>query len=159
MPSLISDTAIILTVVGFGLTVWQLVVVNNRLKNVEAETKRRYKSSLDLIKITETLSLIHFIQDDLTLPQGQLMTGDRIKLIIVRLQVLNDFLKDTQNDYLVKHYGRADHNRLVSTISSDINRLRTAFHDDPAAIDTRFIYENLQSLRDSIKLIETHLDK
>lgn len=156
---MLDDIANIATLFGFLITIWQLVVMNNRLKNVEVETKRKYKATLDLLKARDILSLIHSIQDDLTLTDSRLLTSDRIKMVIVRMQYLYDYLIDTQDDELVKLYGRSDHQKLVLSVSSNINLLRDAYRDESFCLDTRFICENLQHLRDSIKLIETHLTK
>ena len=153
--SVIAD---ILTIVAFFITIWQLIVVHKRLKKVESETKRKYKATLDLIKIRDILGLIHAIQDDLTVSSLQELTTDRIRAIIIRMQYLNDFLMDTRDDKLINKYGRYDHQKLVSSVSSNISLLREASTDKNLCLDTRFICENLQNLRDSIKLIEIHLN-
>lgn len=154
--SIIAD---ILTILAFLVTIWQLIVMKNRLNSVEIETKRKYKVSLDLLKIRDILSLIHDIQDDLTVSSAKQLTSDRIRTVIVRMQYLNDYLMDTRDDSLIKKYGRFDHQKLVSSVSSNINLLREASKEGESGLDTRFICENLQKLRDSIKLIETHLNQ
>lgn len=154
MLSIVADIA---TLIALVITIWQLIVVKNRLKSVEEETRNRYKETLDLIKVTEALNLIHTVQDDLTLSDGRRLSADSIKVAIIKMQRLNDLLIETQNDELVNKYGRFDHHKLVSSVSSNIVFLRDACQTDPASIDTRFICDNLQHLRDSIKLIEIHL--
>lgn len=157
--STLSLIANIVTLLAFIITIWQLVVMNGRLAKVEAETKRKFKVELDRLKVRDILSLIQSILDDFTVSGEQELTVDRIRMIIFKMQSLKDSLVDTNDNNLVNQYGRYDHAKLVSSISANLILLREACKEMPSSMDTRFICENLQNLRDSMKLIEKHFNQ
>lgn len=148
----------IVTILGFLITIWQLLSLSSRVKRIEEEARRKYKDKMDLVTVTSILSLIYDIQDDLTIKDDDGMSTDKLQLIIVKMRQLNDQIRESQNEMVVNRYGRTDHERLVAKVSSNLNVLRSIV-SDPNSLDLRYISKDLQDLHDSMRMISNYLKK
>jgi len=145
----ISFWGLVVTSVGFILTIWQLFIVNGKVKKVEEATKLRIKNTLNLVSVVEMIYLITSIQDKL-----QAKDWDRS---IDKLSRLHTDISEIVTDPVVKDNVRHDFEYCVSQITSDLAILREYEQETPNTSQLRNMKKNLDLLLENLKLVEQKL--
>lgn len=145
----ISFWGLVVTVTGFIITLWQLVVVNMKVKKVEKATKTRIENTLNLVVIVEMVNQISSLQDDLRREQWEMS--------IFKMSTLHVSLSEIAPKKVTKECVRYDFDTCVSKITSDLSVLRDYRNQKPNKNDVRSMLRNLDVLLENLKLIEQKL--
>lgn len=145
----ISFWGFVVTVVGFGVTLWQLLVVNKKVKEVEEATKTRIENTLNLVVIVEMVNQISSLQDDLRREQWEMS--------IFKMSTLHVSLSEIAPKKITKECVRYDFDTCVSKITSDLSILRDYRNLKPNKNDLKSMLRNLDILLENLKLIEQKL--
>ena len=145
----ISFWGLVVTVIGFIITLWQLVVVNRKVKKVEKATKTRIENTLNLVVIVEMVNQISSLQDDLRREQWEMS--------IFKMSTLHVSLSEIAPKKVTKECVRYDFDTCVSKITSDLSVLRDYRNQKPNKNDVRSMLRNLDVLLENLKLIEQKL--
>ena len=98
--------ASILTIVGFGLTVWQLLSFKKKLTRNSEEVKETQRNLIHLATVSEAIRLIELIQE-------HLMSSEN-KLALYRAQELNKVLNEINDEKVVKDNVRDNYSKILS---------------------------------------------
>lgn len=145
----ISFVGVVITIFGFGLTVWQLLSVKGKLKDVETATKTRIQNSLTLVGVVEILQLISALHDNIQ--------NEEWEKSISRMSQLHMTLSGITPQTVVKTSTRDDFGKCVSQIPSDLSILRNFKKTKPSQPQIRSMERNLDMLVENLKLIEQKL--
>lgn len=145
----ISFWGLIVTVIGFIITVYQLLLVNGKVKKVENATKTRIENTLNLVVIVEMVNQITSLQDDLRREQWEMS--------IFKMSALHVSLSEIAPKDITKESVRYDFGTCVSKITSDLSILRDYKNQKPEKNDIKSMLRNLDVLLENLKLIEQKL--
>lgn len=145
----ISFVGVVITFLGFGLTVRQLMSVKGKLRDVETATKTRIQNSLTLVGVVEILQLISALHDNLQ--------NEEWEKAISRMSQLHMTLSGITPQAVVKTSCRDDFGKCVSQITSDLSILRNFKKSKPSQPQIRSMERNLDMLVENLKLIEQKL--
>lgn len=139
----------VVTIVGFGLTIWQLLSVGTKVKAVENATRTRIENTLTLVVVVEIIQLISSIHDNLQSEEWEKAT--------YKLSNLHMSLSGITSHPIVKGNARDDFYKCVTQISLDLGILRNYKHDKPSAKQVQSMNRNLDVLLENLKLVEQKL--
>ena len=139
----------VVTLFGFGLTVWQLYSVKQKVKDVEAATKTRIENTLTLVVVVELLQMISSIHDNLQASEWDKSIG--------KMSNLHMSLSGITSQNIVKENTRDDFKKCVSQITSDLSILRNYKNNKPTQTQIRLMERNLDLLVENLKLVEQKL--
>lgn len=145
----ISFCGVIITILGFIITVCQLLVVGGKVKKVEQATKTRIENTLNLVVIVEMVNQIGSLQDNLRKKEWEMS--------IFKMSSLHVSLSEITPKKITIDNVRPDFSRCVSRITSDLSILRDYQNHVPGENDVRSMLKNLDVLLENLKLIEQKL--
>lgn len=145
----ISFIGTLFTVVAFGVTIWQLVVTNKRIKDVEDATRTKLKRTLNLVLIGETMSMIRMLQE--------LLNHKDWSKVVFQMSQLHTSLVDISTMERVNEYVRPDFSDNISQMSSDLNLLRNYKKQKPDDETINSINRNFDLLIENLILIQNKL--
>ena len=145
----ISFIGSLVTVIAFGITIWQLVVANKRITKVEQTTKIKLKRTLNLVLIVETISMIRLLQE--------LLKHKEWSTVVFQMSQLHTSLVDISAMDDVGQYVRPDFSDNVSQMSSDLNLLRNYKKQKPDDQTINSVNRNFDLLIENLILIQNKL--
>lgn len=145
----ISFWGVVITVMGFFITVCQLLYVGKKVKKVEKATKIRIENTLNLVVIVEMVNQIGSLQDNLRKKEWEMS--------IFKMSALHVSLSGITPKKITIDNVRPDFSRCVSRITSDLSILRDYQNQIPNESDVRSMLKNLDVLLENLKLIEQKL--
>lgn len=145
----ISFCGVFITLLGFLITVSQLLSVGRKVKKVEEATKTRIENTLNLVVIVEMVNQIGSLQDNLRKKEWEMS--------IFKMSSLHVSLSEITPKKITNESVRPDFSRCVSRITSDLSILRDYQNQIPNENDVRSMLRNLDVLLENLKLIEQKL--
>lgn len=147
---MLETIASILTIVGFIITIWQLVVFGNKLKKNTNEVKEAQKQLIHLAKVSDAIRLIELIQE-------HLMEAD-CRVALYRTQELKKALNEINGEEVVRNNVRDNYDKLLISFSERYNSLQQAVvrKED---YNPSFLLETLQGISDNLQLVQKQLKK
>lgn len=147
---MLETIASILTIVGFIITIWQLVVFGNKLKKNTNEVKEAQKQLIHLAKVSDAIRLIELIQE-------HLMEAD-CRVALYRTQELKKALNEISGEIVVRNNVRDNYDKLLISFSERYNSLQQAVvrKED---YNPSFLLETLQGISDNLQLVQKQLKK
>ena len=115
---MLETIASILTIVGFIITIWQLVVFGNKLKKNTNEVKEAQKQLIHLAKVSDAIRLIELIQE-------HLMEAD-CRVALYRTQELKKALNEINGEEVVRNNVRDNYDKLLISFSERYNSMQQA---------------------------------
>ncbi len=138
----------IITLIGFVVTIWQLLSLKRMIRRKKEEAKQEQLSQMHLATVSEALSLIELIHEYL------INTEDRLALL--KAEDLNKLLLEIRAESLVMQYARTNFPELLDNFTQRMIALRESIRcKDP--YDSRFMMENMQYIHDNLKLVQQKL--
>lgn len=113
---MLETIASILTIVGFIITIWQLVVFGNKLKKNTNEVKEAQKQLIHLAKVSDAIRLIELIQE-------HLMEAD-CRVALYRTQELKKALNEINGEEVVRNNVRDNYDKLLISFSERYNSMQ-----------------------------------
>ncbi len=147
---MLETIASILTIVGFIITIWQLVVFGNKLKKNTNEVKEAQKQLIHLAKVSDAIRLIELIQE-------HLMEAD-CRVALYRTQELKKALNEINGEEVVRNNVRDNYDKLLISFSERYNSMQQAVlrKED---YNPSFLLETLQGISDNLQLVQKQLKK
>lgn len=147
---MLETIASILTIVGFIITIWQLVVFGNKLKKNTNEVKEAQKQLIHLAKVSDAIRLIELIQE-------HLMEAD-CRVALYRTQELKKALNEINGEGVVRNNVRDNYDKLLISFSERYNSMQQAVlrKED---YNPSFFLETLQGISDNLQLVQKQLKK
>ncbi len=140
---------LVVTILGFVITLAQLLSVGRKVKKVELATKTRIENTLNLVVIVEMVNLISTLQENLR--------NEDWEMSIFRMTNLHVSLSEIAPKSITKESVRYDFDHCVSQITSDLSILRDYRNQKPGKDEVRYMLKNLDILLENLKLIEQKL--
>lgn len=142
--SIIAD---IITIIGFAITIWQLLAVK---RDVKKAVERVYMLQ-SLVSVTDGIRLVELIQTHLQ--------QEEWTLSLFRLRELNKILLDLRTEEQLLLQARDTFLTDMSSVSSNLDYLYRLTTRNEHNTDVRFIVSNLQQIQDNLTLIKNYLKK
>lgn len=142
--------ASILTIIGFGITVWQLISFKRKLDRNSEEVKNTQLKLIHLANVSDAIRLVEIIQE-------HLMSSD-LRLALYRAQELNKVLNDISDERVVKDNVRDNYSKIRISFSERLSSLQHAIHCEDV-YDPKYMLDTLQSISDNLQIVQKHLKK
>lgn len=142
--------ASILTIVGFGITVWQLVSFKRKLDSNAVEVKNAQKLLIHLAKVSDAIRLIELIQE-------HLLASD-YRVALYRSQELNKVLNEINGEKVVRENVRDNYNKHMISFTERLNNLQLSVVCKQE-YEPKYYLETLQSISDNLQLVQKQLKK
>lgn len=147
-----------ITIVAFGITLHQIMIVKEQNKKIEEETQKaaketskKIKSLLTTADISDTINKLQNIQQNLT--------ANKIELALYQMQEINKILLEIQTDAAYQGIIRSNMKSLMSAYSSDISTLQDTITNPSQAgvICLSPIIKDVHQMEENIILVRNHL--
>lgn len=147
---MLNTIASILTIIGFGITVWQLISFKKKLDRNSEDVKDAQRQLMHLAKVSDAIRLIELIQE-------HLLESD-IRVSLYRSQELNKVLNEINGEKVVRENVRDNYNKQMISFTERLNSLQQSVICKEE-YDPRFFLETLQSISDNLQLVQKQLKK
>ena len=153
-----SYLGIAITILAFGITLHQIIIVKEQNKKIEEETRtvaketsKKIKSLLTIADISDTINKLQSIQQNLT--------ANKIELALYQMQEINKILLEIQMDASYQSIIRSNLKSLMSAYSSDISSLQDTITNQPQTevICLSPIIKDVHQIEENIILVRNHL--
>lgn len=142
--------ASILTIIGFGITVWQLISFKKKLDRNSEEVKTTQRKLIHLANVSDAIRLIEIIQEHLM--------SSEYRLALYRAQELNKVLNDISDERVVIENVRDNYRKVRISFSERLSSLQQAVHCKDE-FDSKYMLITLQSISDNLLIVQKQLKK
>lgn len=153
-----SSLGTLFTIIGFGITLYQIVIVKEQNKIIKIETENAAKRASEKIKtvlnisdISDTINKLQIIQHNLT--------NNKIELALYQMQEINKILLEIQNDESYRNVTRFNFRSKMSAYSSDISSLQDIVSNQQTKpnICLSPIIKDIHQIEENIILVRNYL--
>ncbi|MBQ7273013.1 MAG: hypothetical protein IJR12_05335 [Bacteroidales bacterium] len=147
---MLEKIASILTIAGFGITVWQLISFKKKLDKNSEEVKDAQRQLIHLAKVSDAIRLTELIQEHLL--------ACELRLALYRAQELNKVLNDINDEKVVRNNVRDNYNIVRISFSERLTSLQQAVAEKES-YDPQHMLKALQNISDNLQIVQKHLKK
>lgn len=146
------------TIIAFGFTLYQIVIVKDQNKKIKIETENAAKKAsekirtvLNIADISDTINKLVVIQQNLT--------NNKIELALYQMQEINKVLLEIQNEGTYCNIIRPNFKSKMSAFSSDISTLQDIVSNQQfnENICLSPILKDIHQIEENIILVRNHL--
>ena len=148
---ILETIASILTIIGFGITVWQLVSFKRKLDRNAEEAKTAQRQLIHLANVSDAIRLIELIQDHLL--------ASEMRLALYRAQELNKVLNEINDEKVVRENVRDNYSKIRIAFSERLCNLQQSVAENDASYDPKYMLTSLQSISDNLQIVQKQLKK
>ena len=147
---MLNTIASILTIIGFFITVMQLISFKKKLDRNAQEVKDTQRNLIHLASVSDAIRLVELIQEHLM--------ASEMRLALYRSQELNKVLNDISDEDVVKKNVRDNYNKIRASFSERLSALQQSIlcKED---YDPKHMLDTLQSISDNLQIVQKQLKK
>lgn len=145
---MLNTIASILTIIGFIITVWQLISFKKKLDRNAREVKDTQRNLIHLASVSDAIRLVELIQEHIM--------ASELRLALYRSQELNKVLNDINDEEVVRKNVRDNYNKTRVSFSERLSALQQSilykeYYDPKHMLDT------LQNISDNLQIVQKQL--
>ena len=151
-----SGLGTIITIIAFGITLYQLGIVKEQNKKIQIETAKAAKNASEKIRTVLTVAEISETINYLQLIQQNLMVN-KIEIALYQMKEINKFLLELLKDDTYKDILRSNFKSRMNSYSADISTLQSCITGQQVITNLDLIIMNVYQLEENIILVRNHL--
>lgn len=151
-----SGLGTIITIIAFGITLYQLGIVKEQNKKIQIETTKAAKNASEKIRTVLTVAEISETINYLQLIQQNLMVN-KIEIALYQMKEINKFLLELLKDDTYKDILRSNFKSRMNSYSADISTLQSCITGQQVITNLDLIIMNVYQLEENIILVRNHL--
>lgn len=140
-----------ITLIGFGITLWQIYGIKKRVQKAAASAREKIRSALTIGEVTETIGELTQIISDLH--------SKKIEIALYRMRGIRKVLFDIDMGEEYACVRRSNYKIFLNKYSLDIDLLHGLIDYPDDGIILRSTIATLEQLQENLILVKNYLNK